>query len=97
MLANSCSTIQYFFPEKTHSAHKPRYYEGDILESKSLKEMIENRKRGAASNKKNHIWPIKNDKHEIPYEINKGNLTSKFNLINLSIIYENIKAQKKSW
>ena len=41
--------------------------------------MIENRKRGAASNNRRHIWPIVNGKHEIPYYIGRGNLTSKSN------------------
>jgi hypothetical protein len=45
--------------------------------TKSVKEMIENRKRGAASNNKQHIWPINKGKHEIPYQIGGGKLTSK--------------------
>jgi hypothetical protein len=45
--------------------------------TKLVKEMIENRKRGAASNNKWHIWPIENGKHEIPYQIGGGKLTSK--------------------
>jgi hypothetical protein len=46
--------------------------------TESIKEMIENRKRGAASNNKDHIWPITNGKHEIPYYIGQGKLSSKF-------------------
>ncbi|CAB4009167.1 Hypothetical predicted protein, partial [Paramuricea clavata] len=54
---------------RSRSGHKAKYFEGDIVITKSVEEMIENRKRGAASNNKWHIWPIKNGRHEIPYQI----------------------------
>ena len=68
----------FFLLERSRSG-KANFFEGDIVETKSLKEMIESRKRGAASINQQHIWPIKNGKHEIPYQIDPGNHTSKSN------------------
>ena len=58
--------------EKSRSGKKTKFFQGDIILTKSIEEMTKNHKRGAASNNPNHIWPIKNGKHEIPYDINSG-------------------------
>jgi hypothetical protein len=64
--------------KKHFSGNKKEYFEGDIIKTKSVKEMIENRKRGTASNYKADIWPEKNGKHEIPYYISSRKPSSKF-------------------
>ena len=69
------------------------FFEGDIVESELVKEMIENRKRGAASNVKSHFWPIKSGKHEIPYVIGAGNVTSLSGLkIILSLVFLSVSS-----
>ena len=66
------NNVTFFLPERSRSGNKTKFFEGDIILSKSVEETIENRKRGAASNVPTHIWPIKNGKHEIPYQIDSG-------------------------
>ena len=58
--------------ERRHPGRKSKFFEGDIVLTKSAKELIENRKRGAASRYKSHLWPLKNGKREIPYRIDPG-------------------------
>jgi hypothetical protein len=39
--------------------------------------MRNHQKRGAATTNENHIWPVNNGKHEIPYVISEGKLIFK--------------------
>ena len=70
------------FAARSRSGRKEKYFEGDIVMTKSIEEMIENRKRGAASANSRHNWPFNpgNGKYEIPYVIDRGKLTCKSHL-----------------
>ena len=63
---------------KQISGRKQKFFEGDIVITKSMKNMMRNhQKRGAATTNENHIWPVNNGKHEIPYVISEGKLIFK--------------------